>query len=454
MNVPKVIDQVLNNDLCIGCGICESRCPNDALSIRKSKKGFLEVSQKGNCDDKGECIKVCPFDLYPNKNVSNENKLGDIFLNTKYKDHQIGKFEKIYVGYSKEYRLSSSSGGIATYILTQLLEKKIVDYVISVKEDKQENQYYNYGISTTKDELLNSSKTRYTPVSLSNIFSNIKSLNGTVAVVGVACFIKAIRLTQYYDPEINQKIKFTVGIICGGVKSDYFTEYLADKISISSDNIISPEYRIKNIRSDAGDYSFGCNDKQNNNHRSIRMREVGDMWGTGLFKANACDFCDDVTTELADISVGDAWMNPYVSDGRGTNVIITRSLLAQDIIETGRKNNSLEVNEITKEKFIESQKGSFNHRHTGLPYRVNMAKKKGKAIPSKRITVDESTFFFKLVQYLRLITREKSLELWEKNKSAVIFDRRIHKYIYLLRMVTKMNHRINSVKNRFKKIYS
>ena len=33
---------------------------------------------------------------------------------------------------------------------------------------------------------------------------------------------------------------------------------------------------------------------------------------------------DDVVTETADISFGDAWVEPYSSGGRGTNVIIVR----------------------------------------------------------------------------------------------------------------------------------
>lgn len=104
------------------------------------------------------------------------------------------------------------------------------------------------------------------------------------------------------------------------------------------------------------------------------MRSVGDMWGTGLFKANACDFCDDVTTELADISLGDAWLAPYSNDGRGTNVIVTRSRLADEIIQTGMMKGSLVIEEIHPEKFIASQQGSFNHRHDGLLYRINANK--------------------------------------------------------------------------------
>lgn len=39
----------------------------------------------------------------------------------------------------------------------------------------------------------------------------------------------------------------------------------------------------------------------------------------------ACDFCDDVFAETADIALGDAWLPEYVQDGNGTNVVVTRN---------------------------------------------------------------------------------------------------------------------------------
>jgi coenzyme F420-reducing hydrogenase beta subunit len=120
-------------------------------------------------------------------------------------------------------------------------------------------------------------------------------LEGTVAVVGVGCFIKAIRLAQHSEPKLKEKIAFLIGIICGGVKSRFFTEYLASRMDIEAANIKKPQFRKKDINSTANDYSFACHDNDSE-EKSIKMRVVGDMWGTGLFKANACDFCDDVTT--------------------------------------------------------------------------------------------------------------------------------------------------------------
>src|SRR5690606_27774267 len=109
------------------------------------------------------------------------------------------KYNAIYAGYSNEFRLSSSSGGVGTYISTELLEKKIVDHIFSVKESSVPGTFYQYSVSSNRADLLIASKTRYFPVTLATVFSEINKLEGKVAIVGVGCFIKAIRLAQHAD---------------------------------------------------------------------------------------------------------------------------------------------------------------------------------------------------------------------------------------------------------------
>lgn len=395
---PKVIESVVNNNLCIGCGMCVYKCPSNALKMTWNENGFLIPNVVDNCDSNGDCLDVCPFNPFPEDEVKSEDELAKLCLpNTAQFHKKIGKFENIYAGYSNEFRLSSSSGGMATYICAELLEKKHVDHIFSIKEASKPGTHYEYAKSSSKLDLLIASKTRYFPVTLSTVLSEINNLEGKVAIVGVACFIKGIRLAQHTDPKLKEKIVFLIGIICGGVKSRFFTEYLASKIDIKATNIQKPQFRKKDITSTANDYSFSCSDT-NHEEKSIKMRTVGDMWGTGLFKAYACDFCDDVTTELADISLGDAWLHPYDKDGRGTNVIVTRSLLAENLIKEGIKNNDLGVGLLPLENFLTSQQGSFNHRHNGLSARLQFAKKINKLVPSKRYENENVTIDFKIVQ--------------------------------------------------------
>src|SRR5690606_23456092 len=146
------------------------------------------------------------------------------------------------------------------------------------------------------------------------------------------------------------------------------------------------------------------------------------MWGTGLFKSNACDFCDDVLTELADISLGDAWIKPYRMDGLGNSIIITRTEIAELIVN----GNDLVLDSIDENKIIESQSGSFNHRHNGLLYRIQLYKSQGRIVPFKRERVlKKQIFLLNMIQKNRLLTREKSIYFWMKFNDRQKFNNAI-----------------------------
>ena len=452
MNIPKVIDVILKNDLCIGCGICVSQCPSNALEMTWNDSGFLTPEHINNCNSDGVCLKVCPFNPFPNAEVKTEKELANVFFEkNKNRNNKIGKYNQIYVGFSKEFRLSSSSGGVGTYICSKLLDKGIVDYVFSVQESSEEGVFYEYSINSTKYDLLKSAKTRYFPVTLATVFSEINKLEGKIAIVGVGCFIKAIRLAQHNNPKLKEKITFLIGIICGGVKSRFFTEYLASKMNLEAHEINKPQFRKKDTNSTANDYSFSCLDN-NSEEKSIKMSTVGDMWGTGLFKANACDFCDDVTTELADISLGDAWLHPYYLDGKGTNVIVTRSFMADNLIKEGIDSGELVLKNLPLDAFLASQQGSFNHRHLGLLSRIKDAKKNGQLVPPKRFEKEQITIDFRWVQKQRMMVRAKSLEIWKKNPDAKTFDKAMKVYLKNLKFYTKIYHLRRKYQQKINKI--
>lgn len=432
-NIQTVLDLV-NQDLCTGCGICVSETPNshkmgwDEFGFLKPKK-IAEISNEN-------AIKVCPFNPSPEEEVQDEDKLATIFLTEATNSNRtIGRFENIYVGYSNEYRVTSSSGGIATYVFERLLIDKVVDHLYIVKEV---NGTYEYQLFSDAQDIKKISKTRYIPVTLEQLFLNINTIEGKIAISGVACFIKAIRLKQYYHPELKEKIPFLVGIICGGLKSKFFTDYLAQKAGIEAD-YSKQDYRIKDTKSTASDYSFGAFNKKND-FQQIKMKSVGDMWGTGMFKANACDFCDDVTTELADISLGDAWLKPYNDDGKGTSVIVTRTPFAEDLIQRGINTAELTLEALSLDHFLISQQGSFNHRHMGLSVRINEANRKKRPISPKRFGNEKLTFDFKIVQLIRMIIRQKSLITWKNSRNATVFDNKMKFSLFVLKTATRVYH--------------
>ena len=442
----NIFDSVIKQDMCIGCGACLYSSSNDNLVMSWNKEGFLNPTSETPEKEYEESLKVCPFNPFPDKEVRTENEIAKIFLNDAPNRHlRVGHYYNTYVGYSNRYRLTSSSGGMATYLIDQLLNKNIVDAVVTVKEGK--DSFYEYSVIRSTDELISTSETKYYPVTLGTVINQLKTSNERFAIVGIACFIKSVRLLQFYHPELKEKIKFTIGIICGGVKSKFFAEYLAEKSGVSSNQFSKPQFRIKDHKSTASDYSFGCKDSKGELH-TVKMKKVGDMWGSGMFKNNACDFCDDVTTELADISLGDAWLNPYNQDGKGTNVMVIRSKLAEKLINDGIINKELSVDPLDFNQFLFSQQGSFNHRHLALGYRIKLAKKKGLTVPPKRHDKESISLDFKLVQKQRMLVRKQSLVQWPIIQNSTEFDQVMLKDREKLQKSTKINHYIRAIKRR------
>jgi coenzyme F420-reducing hydrogenase beta subunit len=442
------IKTIVDQNLCTGCGICVSEDPAN-LKMEWDEYGFL-VPHQFNSSNSTKGIKVCPFNPSPEEEVKDEDKLADIFLKTATnKDSQIGKYINTYVGFSNEYRITSSSGGIATYIFEQLLKLKIVDYLYIVKEV---DGTYEYQLFEDFNNIREISKTRYIPVTLDKLFNQINLIDGKIAVSGVACFIKAIRLKQHYNPELKNKIPFLVGIICGGLKSKHYSDYLAQRSGIQN-NYFGQDYRAKNPESNATDYSFKALDEKDDIFK-IRMKELGDLWGSGLFKANACDFCDDVTTELADISLGDAWLKPYSDDGLGNSVIVTRSFIAEDLIKNGIKKNELNIELLDISDFKKSQQGSFNHRQNGLWYRINEKRKQNKLVPQKRERFYRKIpFFARLVQKQRMKTRAYSHTIWNDTKNAVLFEKKMYRLRKRLSKLTLYSHRMTKIGRIIKKSF-
>lgn len=334
----------------------------------------------------------------------------DLFGNVENIKHDdiLGYYSDLYAGYVVEgdYRKNASSGGMATWILKELLEKKYIDGVIHVKPaDDGDGILFKYGISKTVEEISANSKSRYYPVEFSDVINMVKETEGSYAIVGIPSFITEIRLLAKFDPIVGQRIKFTIGLICGHQKSAKYAENLAWQCGIKPGNLKSIDFRLKDQNLPASDYSTRITGIIDGQERTIIRSQkdfFGSDWGHGFFKTNFSDYTDDAMNETADVSLGDAWLQPYVNDGLGNNIVITRNETISNIIKDGIADGKVKLDELSLERIISSQAGLIHHTRDELPYRLYKKDKQNLWRPKKRLAASSDVpFFKKRVQDLR-----------------------------------------------------
>lgn len=388
----SLLGKVIEGGYCIGCGACAS-IENSPVEIKLNNYSQYQAVFKAidvGLDVTERLEKVCPF----SNSTFNEEVLGGKLYggikNIHYND-KIGYYKSLYAGYvvDRNFRKDGSSGGMGSWILSYLLENKIVDRVVHVKESKSGSVLFSYQISSTTEEVIRGAKSRYYPIELSKVISELKKEQGVkYAIIGLPCYIKAVRLLMEQDTELKTAIKFCIGLVCGHLKSGRFAEMFAWQCGIKPSELGNIDFRVKLEGSGANKYGISVTRKRNPQETIISppVSELyGSNWGHGFFKYNACDYCDDVLAETADLTIGDAWLPQYLGDSKGTNVMIVRNEVLSQIVKEAHKGGILHLDSISAKEIITSQSSGIFHRREGLAYRLYLKDKQGCWRPEKRV---------------------------------------------------------------------
>ena len=346
---------------------------------------------------------------------------------------EIGYYKSLYIGnvIDNHLRMTSSSGGLGTWILMKLMKENHIDYAIHVKKnfDKTSNILFKYQVSENIDQIFDGAKTRYYPVELSEVLTEIKEKPGRYAIVGVPSVIRSIKKLCQVDKAINERIKHCIVLICGHQKSSKFAEYMGWQAGILPGQLSDIDFRHKFKDRPADLYGIKISGKINGESKSLVMKKEdldGQDWGQGFFKAPYSDFTDDVFGECGDMVIGDAWLPGYVKDSKGTNIIIARSLEMEKLIKKGLSDRELNLKKTDPKTILSSQAGHYQHTYLELPYRAKKAKKIFDYEPQSFIPISPNiTLLRKAIQTTRLQISTKSHRAY--NQAAKMLNIRYFK---------------------------
>ena len=327
--------------LCCGCGLCVSICPMNAISY---SEGTFEIDDD-LCIDCGLCYACCPRTFFPMVlKRSHENNDSNIkFL------EQFNYYQEICSAQTTDNRIRNvaQDGGIVTTLLKMGFQQNLIDGALAVGLADEPLKPHPLFIENEED-LLTTAGTKYTNAPMLKILHDLRYCN-RLAVVGTPCIMEALKKITFYplNKPFYDNIVLKIGLLC--MESfDYkkIVELLNNEFQRSPEN-------IKKMNINKG--QFIIYDK-NGSMYEVPIKKIKKYGRFGCF------FCDDLTSEQADISVGS------IGSDLGWSTVIIRT-------ERGAKffQKALELNLIETRDMEEGSK-SFNSLSTIAKSKLKMYK--------------------------------------------------------------------------------
>ncbi|NVM17250.1 MAG: Coenzyme F420 hydrogenase/dehydrogenase, beta subunit C-terminal domain [Candidatus Lokiarchaeota archaeon] len=306
------VSVVFNAGVCCQCGWCSSVCPVNTIEVTADT---LEVDDD-KCMKCGLCFSVCPRSFSIDQAYKSIKKLDKSLT---WSD-KIGAYVDAYTATTTkdEIKKVRQDGGIVTSILEYLLKNKLVDAIIAVQHSKDIWRPEPVIVDNIKD-LYKTGGTKYANSPSLTIISDAKKYDN-VAFVGVPCMMKAIEKGVLFPsglPFFNN-IKYKIGLFC--MESFPYSEI----IKLTKDKFDKEIDQLTKMNIDKGKFIINL---KSGEELAVDLKEVQS------YARDNCHYCEDLTSDYADISVGS------IGSQGGFSSVITRSKdgdkLYKEVIKAG-----------------------------------------------------------------------------------------------------------------------
>jgi coenzyme F420 hydrogenase subunit beta len=391
------IKPVIDNTVCVDCGVCNFVCPKFCISTSFSEKygSYKTTIKEDECIKCGKCQKVCPVYTWSNRNV---------------KSKLVGNCIGVYSGYALEHktRKECASGGITTSLLIYLLEKKLIDAAVVATRDEKEPLKSKLIIAKSQNDIYQCKGSVYAPTCYTNILKSIISSGyQRLAIVGLPCHIQAISELCKVNSIINEKIKYKISLVCGHTPSVKGYIYSLKHLHIQPKSLTM----ISNRGDGWPGYMKLWNDGNCKKIKYGNYYSWGTVLSSPLFTPDGCLHCADATGYLADISISDAWLQKYSGDHDGRNLFLIRNNEILKIIANMEKDKIIHLDEETIDDFVKANDAVFKEKLVVNGYKNMKLRRNMKLYEKMDYITDEPLhvqIFIRLLNYMLRIVNIKN----------------------------------------------
>lgn len=372
----RSLQDVVETDLCVGCGICEAIAGHRNVEMRLNPEGFYRPSVCHAVDSSTwrEIRRVCPgIELRQ-----------DTSLNPRDNETLWGAVQYAGIGYAsdEEMRFRASSGGAISAILVHMLESGRADYVLHTGASESDPFVSSACVSRKREDVVDRSGSRYVPTApLVNLVDLLDKDDARFAVVGKPCDVAALRSYMKLHREANSRIVALLSFFCAGVPSILATYDLVQRLGLQEEQVRDFRYR-----------GFGWPGRTTATDLSGREHSMsyGESWGDILGKRLQfrCKICPDGIGEFADIVCGDAWTTrdgyPDFEERPGRSLIFARTEHGVDLVKSAAECGHLTLEPFPGFEVLAAMQPYQKRRRQAIIPRLLALQMAGRPIPHYR----------------------------------------------------------------------
>jgi len=339
----ELLQDVHQNDICIGCGGCVDLCP-----YFKNYRGKTVMLFPCTLDQ-GSCYAYCPMAEVDLEELSQKVR------NVPYEGSPLGPYRQILASKAGEKMLPGSyqSGGSVSALMTFALKQGLID--AAVLTDRK-GLVPNPKLVTDPDDVITCAGSKFmASPTLAALNQGVKKGYRRMGIVGTPCqclSVSQMRTNPLNKDDFVDPVEFLVGIFCTWAVDTrglipLLSAHLGGEALISVD-IPPPPSDIMLVRTEKTKMEIPL----------VKIRHL---------IPRSCRICPDMTSEWADVSVG-------VLEGKPEwNTLIVRTEKGAQVVDAACQAGYLSIDEIPAKNLQHLCISSANKKKQAL----NQAKKQG-----------------------------------------------------------------------------
>lgn len=312
------VADVVARDLCVGCGLCEA-VTGGRVKMAATPAGSLrpEPADGFTAEEERAILNACP-------GVTAEPR-ADLSLPL---DPVWGRCGTMRYAWASDpgVRFAAATAGVLTALGQHLLATGEAGFVLHVGPDPSRPLRSRWVISTTPEEVLANTGSRYGPTAPLAGLGVALDRGEPFAVIAKPCDLGALHRRAAADPRIDELVVARLAMVCGGQSRLSKSLRLLDQLGVAESAVTLIRYR-----------GHGNPGPTRVETRDGQAFEVGylELWedeGTWDLETR-CKLCPDALGEAADVAVADVWPGGApTGEDEGFSGVIVRTEVGESLL--------------------------------------------------------------------------------------------------------------------------